>query len=177
VIIHDQHGDDAALCLGRPMTRAILLRDVRDDDLSVFFAQQLDADANRMAAFTAKDPADKGAFIAPWAAIRGDDTVTIKAIVVDGRVAGHVLRFDAAGHPEVSYWLGKDYWGQGIATRALAAFLCHVRERPLYARAARDNRASLRVLHKCGFTITGEDKGFSNACGVEIEEYILTLGQ
>jgi len=90
---------------------------------------------------------------------------------------GHVLRFDAAGHPEVSYWLGKDYWGQGIATRALAAFLCHVRERPLYARAARDNRASLRVLHKCGFTITGEDKGFSNACGVEIEEYILTLGQ
>jgi len=91
-------------------------------------------------------------------------------------VAGHVLRFDEAGYPEVSYWLGKDYWGQGIATRALAAFLGQVQARPLYARAAKDNHASIRVLEKCGFTIVGEDKGFSNARGADVEEYILMLG-
>jgi len=68
--------------------------------------------------------------MAHWTTIRGDDSVTIKTIVVDGRVAGHLLRFDEAGRPEVSYWLGKDYWGQGIATGALAAFLSQVRERP-----------------------------------------------
>ncbi len=157
------------------MTREILLRDVIDDDLPVFFAQQLDADANRMAAFTAKDPADRAAFTAHWATIRGDDTVTIRTILVDGQVAGHVLRFDEAGQPEVSYWLGKDYWGQGVATGALSAFLGQQQTRPLYARAARDNRASIRVLEKCGFTIVGEDKGFSNARGVEVEEVILSI--
>jgi hypothetical protein len=31
------------------------------------------------------------------------------------------------------------------------------------------------VLQKCGFVITGEDKGFANARGQEIEEYMLTL--
>jgi len=159
------------------MTREILLRDVIDDDLPVFFAQQLDADANHMAAFTARNPSDRGAFDAHWAKIRVDDTVTIKTIVVDGRVAGHVLRFDDDGHPEVSYWLGKDYWGRGIATRALAAFLGQIQERPLYACAVKDNRASLRVLEKCGFTISGEDKGFATARGAEVEEYILTLGR
>lgn len=157
------------------MTGEIVLRDVIADDLPVFFAQQLDADANRMAAFTAKDPADRAAFMAHWATIRGDDSVTIKTIVVAGRVAGHVLRFDEAGHPEVSYWLGKDYWGRGIATTAFTAFLGQIRARPLYARAAKDNRASLRVLQKCGFTIIAEDKGFANARGAEVEEYTLML--
>ncbi len=158
------------------MTRETVLRDVIDEDLSVFFAQQLDADANRMAAFTSQDPTDKAAFMAHWATIRGDDSVTTKTIVVDGQVAGHVLRFDEAGHPEVSCWLGKDYWGQGIATIALAAFLDHARARPLYARAAKDNVASLRVLQKCGFMIIAEDQGFANARGAEVEEYILMLG-
>lgn len=158
------------------MTREIVLRDVIDEDLPVFFAQQLDADANRMAAFTSKDPTDRSAFMAHWATIRGDHSNAIKTIVVDGQVAGHVLRFDEASHPEVSYWLGKRYWGQGIATGALTAFLGQVRERPLYARAVKDNSASLRALQKCGFTIVGEDKGFANARGAEVEEYILMLG-
>jgi len=108
-----------------------------------------------VAAFTAKDRADKDAFSTHWATIRGDDSVTIRTIVVDGQVAGHVLRFDEAGHPEVSYWLGKDYWGQGIATIALAAFLDHARSRPLSARAAKDNGASIRVPQKLGLRTSG----------------------
>ena len=54
-------------------------------------------------------------------------------------------------------------------------FLDDLKSRPLYARATKDNVASLRVLEKCGFTICGDDKAFANARGEEIEEAILEL--
>ena len=75
--------------------------------------------------------------------------------------------------PEVTYWLGKSYWGQGIATQALTAFLDMVQVRPIFARVAKDNPASRRVLEKCGFTVCGEGRGYANARGTEIEELIL----
>jgi len=157
------------------LTSDVLLRDVMEGDLSVFFAQQLDPDANHMAAFTARDPADRDAFTAHWTRILGDETITKKTILFDRQVAGHVLSFEQFGKPEVSYWIGKKYWGKGLATRALSKFLGHVKARPLYARAAKDNTASIRVLEKCGFKISGEDGGFSNARGEEVEEFILKL--
>ena len=157
------------------MTSDLLLRDVMEDDLPIFFEQQLDSDANHMAAFTAEDPADRDAFTAHWNKILGDDTATNKTIIFAGRVVGHAASFKRLGKPEVTYWIGKEYWGQGLATRALAALLSQVKERPIYARAAKDNTASIRVLEKCGFEISGEDKGFSHARGQEVEEYILEL--
>ena len=159
------------------MTSDVLLRDVTEADLPIFFEQQLDPAANQMAAFTAKDPADREAFTAKWAKILGDDTVK-KAILVNGQVAGSVSAFVApwSGELEVTYWLGREYWGRGIATKALTAFLGHLKARPVYARAAKDNIASIRVLAKCGFTISGHDKGFANARGEEVEEVVLRLG-
>ena len=70
------------------------------------------------------------------------------------------------------YWLGREYWGRGVATDALRRFLAEIKARPLYARAAADNRASLRVL-KSGFTIFSYDKAFANARGEDVEEVIL----
>ncbi|WP_425441669.1 GNAT family N-acetyltransferase [Thalassobacillus cyri] len=67
-----------------------------------------------------------------------------------------------------------EYWGKGIVTNALKAFLKRVTIRPLYARAAKDNIRSLKVLEK-RFTIFGEDRGFSNARGEEVEEFVLIL--
>jgi len=157
------------------MTNDLDLRDVTEDDLPIFFEQQLDPDANYMAAFTVKDPADRDVFMVRWRRILGDESITIKTILVDGQVVGSVLSFEQFGEREVSYWIGKEYWGKSIATQALSEFLKHIKPRPLYARAAKDNIASIRVLQKCGFTITGEDKGFANARGAEIEEFILTL--
>jgi len=90
-------------------------------------------------------------------------------------VVGHIASFERLGKPEVSYWIGKEYWGKGLATKALSEFLSQVKVRPVYARAAKDNTASLRVLEKCGFKISGEDKGFSHARGKEVEEFILEL--
>ena len=158
------------------MTIILELRDVVADDLPVFFQQQLDPDANYMAAFTAKDPTDHVAFMAHWGRILADPTVVIQTIVVDQQVAGSVSTYEEAGVTEVTYWLGKAFWGKGIATHALTHFLAQVQPlRPLRARVAKDNLASLRVLEKCGFTIVGEDRGFANARNAETEEYLLTL--
>ena len=156
-------------------TGGVLLRDVIAGDLPIFFEQQLDPAANHMAAFTAKDPPDRDAFTAKWTRVLGDDTITIKTILFEGRVAGHIASFEQFGKPEITYWIGKEYWGKGIATKALSEFLVSLKVRPLYARAAKDNIASLRVLEKCGFTICSHDKGFANARGEEIEEFILEL--
>jgi RimJ/RimL family protein N-acetyltransferase len=160
------------VALDRPK---LLLRDVTDEDLPIFFEQQLDTEANYMAAFTTKDPADRNAFMAHWSRILVDDSIIKKSVVGDGRLVGHVLSFEQFGEREVSYWIGKEYWGRGITTRALSLFLDEEGVRPLYARAAKDNVASLRVLAKCGFTIVGEDRGYANARGAEIEEYVLKL--
>jgi RimJ/RimL family protein N-acetyltransferase len=157
------------------VTEEVLLREVAEGDLPIFFEQQLDPEANRMAAFTSRDPADRDAFMAHWTKILGDDSVTIRTIVFGGNVAGNIVTYQEDGRTEVGYWIGREYWGQGIATRALRAFVDQVRIRPLRARAAKDNAASLRVLEKCGFTVMGEGKGFAKARGQEIEEVLLEL--
>ena len=69
-------------------TYDVLLRHVTMSDLPIFFDQQLDADANQMAAFTAKDSADRDALMAHWTKILGDETITIQTILFDGYVAG-----------------------------------------------------------------------------------------
>lgn len=153
------------------------LREVIDSDLPIFFEQQQDEDANHMAAFTIRDPTDKDAFTAHWDKILSDDTITLRTILVGGQVVGHIGGHSSFGDPEVSYWIGKEYWGRGIATLALAAMLREHAVRPLHARVAKDNAASLRVLEKCGFTISGEAKGFSNARNAEVEEYLLKIGE
>jgi RimJ/RimL family protein N-acetyltransferase len=113
--------------------------------------------------------------MAHWARILGDEANINRTILYNGQVAGHVASFEQFGEREVTYWIGKAYWGRGIATDALAELLEEVKIRPVYARAVKDNIASLRVLEKCGFAIVGEDKGFANARGEEVEEYILLL--
>jgi RimJ/RimL family protein N-acetyltransferase len=153
----------------------IQLRAVTEADLPTFFEHQRDPDANHMAAFTARDPTDQDAFMAHWAKILADDSIIKRTIVYQGRVAGNIVCFGWQGKREVGYWIGREHWGKGIATRALGEFLVAVKERPLYAATAKDNAASLRVLEKCGFVIIGYDRGFSNARGQEIEEVMLEL--
>jgi RimJ/RimL family protein N-acetyltransferase len=152
------------------MMNEVLLRDVREEDLANFFEHQLDPDAARMAAFPSRD---RPAFMAHWARILSDETVIKKTILFDGRVAGNVVCFEQAGERDVGYWIGKEYWGKGIATRALSTFLDIVEQRPLYARVAKHNIASRRVLEKCGFELIGEDTIPDEQ---QIEEFILMLG-
>ncbi len=160
------------------MSNELLLRNVVKDDLPIFFEYQLDQEANYMAAFTAKDPTNQEAFMAHWHRNLTDETVILQTILFNGQVAGSVSSYEEEGRPEVTYWLGKEYWGKGIAIWALTEFLTqHNKTRPIYARAAKDNLGSRRVLEKCGFTIIGESRGFANARGQEIEELLLKLAE
>ena len=157
------------------MTVEIRLRETTERDLPSLFEQQRDPVAVHMAAFTAKDPCEWQTYLAHWRAVLANPSNINRTIVVDGEVAGSVASYVMFGERAVGYGLGRAYWGQGIATAALRAFLELVEERPLFARAVKDNVASLRVLAKCGFVITGEDSGYANGRGAEVEEYILTL--
>src|SRR5262245_65866893 len=107
------------------MTSDVLLRDVTETDLPIFFEQQLDPAASQIAAFTAKHPAERAAFTAKWAKILGDDSSTNRTILFGGQVAGSIGAFVApwSGQLEVTYWIGREFWGQGIATAALKALL------------------------------------------------------
>jgi RimJ/RimL family protein N-acetyltransferase len=157
------------------MPTTILLRDVVDSDLPIFFEQQRDPVANQMAAFPARD---RDAFMAHWARILVVESNILKTILYGDRVAGNIVSWehsDEGNEREVGYWLGRDFWGKGIATRALSLFLEQVATRPLYAYVARHNLASIRVLVKCGFTISGEDKRPASTGGEEVEELMLIL--
>ena len=125
-----------------------------------------------MAAYPARE---RPAFMAHWAKILADATVIARTILFDGQVAGNIVSFEQSDTREVGYWIGRQYWGKGIATNALAAFLEHEQARPLHAHVAKHNRGSLRVLEKCGFTIIGEDSAEPDASGPHVEEYVLKL--
>jgi RimJ/RimL family protein N-acetyltransferase len=148
-----------------------MLRDVTADDLPTLFVHQLDPDASRMAAFP---PRDRAAFMTHWTTnVLANDAVIKKAILVGGEVAGHVVAFEMEGDLEVGYWVAKEHWGKGVATRALAQFLEQVRRRPLVAHVARHNVGSIRVLEKCGFTLVREGTGIVR--GEPVEEVVLVL--
>jgi RimJ/RimL family protein N-acetyltransferase len=153
------------------------LREVRDEDLAVLFEQWTDPVAMRMAAFTVPDHLDRDAFERRWSRLRADETVINRAIVVDGEVAGTIGSWGDPGEREVTYWIGRPYWGKGIATCALGAFLTVDPSRPLHARVASDNVASCCVLVKCGFRVIGTERGFAEARSSEIEELVLRLEQ
>ena len=143
----------------------IQLRNVSSDDLPIFFEQQLNKEANHMAAFTTKHPEDRKVFDAHWDKFLADESILNKTILYEGQVAGHIASFIMFNQRNVSYWLGKEFWGKGIATAALNEFLTSDTVRPLYGRAVKDNLASIRVLEKCGFKVSGYDKDFANGRG------------
>jgi RimJ/RimL family protein N-acetyltransferase len=160
----------------RDLLMYVSLREVGDDHLPVFYFQSNDPEAIRMAAFTAKDPSDRTYFEAHWARIRQDPSVIARTVVGEGdEIVGHAGVFGPAAEREVTYWIGREYWGRGAATAALRELLSAVPERPVRARAAADNGGSIRVLEKCGFVVTGTERGFANARGEEIDEVVLTL--
>jgi RimJ/RimL family protein N-acetyltransferase len=151
------------------------LRPVEDGDLDSLFEQMRDPEGVWMAAFTPEDPDNRSAFDAHMARVRSSPDITMRAVICDGRVTGSIASFPADGHTEVTYWIDRAAWGKGIATRALALLLELETARPLYARAASDNAASLRVLQKSGFKAVGSEKSFAAGRNEDIEETILRL--
>ena len=130
----------------------IRLRPVGVADVPLFFEFQRDPLAARMAAAT---PLSRGDHDALWRDVLADPEILARAIVVDGEVAGSLTSWSQWEQRQVGYWLGRDHWGRGVATTALALFLCELTVRPVHAYVAGSNVASQRVLEKCGFRPDG----------------------
>lgn len=149
----------------------IILRPVTASDLPVIYDQQADPELSAMAAFPSRD---REAFDAHWAKIMADKKVILKAIIFNGQLAGHLVSWEMEEGREVGYWLGREFWGKGIATQALRQFLDVVMTRPLFAHVAKHNIGSKRVLEKNGFKVIRED-WYNNPAGDLVEEYLLRL--
>jgi RimJ/RimL family protein N-acetyltransferase len=154
---------------------AITLRAFADSDLDALFSWESDPRAVEMAAFTRADPSDRSAFDAHYERVRSNPSNTLLAIDEDGEFVGTIGSFTIEGDREVTYWVASARWGQGIASRALQAFLEIETTRPLYGRTASHNAGSARVLERAGFVEVGSDTGFARGVGAEVVERIYRL--
>lgn len=153
----------------------IELRDLDDDDLDAIFEMMRDRAAVEMAAFTAADPDDRGAFDEWMTRHRAAPDVSMFVVTENGGFAGTAALFSVDGDREVTYWIARHAWGRGVATEALRILVSREPERPLFARVATHNAASLAVLNKLGFTEVSRDVDFAPGAGREVEEIVLVL--
>jgi len=155
------------------MPKGVHLRDVEAGDLPALYQHQLEPEAINLAVV---NPRTAEAFDAHWRKILSNPGVIAKAVMLDDTVVGHISCFRADGQDEVGYWIARNHWGKGIATRALTLLLEQVTIRPLHATVARANAASIRVLERCGFKVTGYQMAPASerypAC--EVASFILT---
>jgi RimJ/RimL family protein N-acetyltransferase len=154
---------------------SVTLRAIEDQDLPIFFDHMQYEPALKMAAFVHEDPSDRGAFDAHWIKLRGSDKVLKQTILQNDVAVGSIMSFDMEGDREITYWIGHEHWGKGIATEGLRLFLDLEHQRPLSGRAAKDNLGSIRVMERCGFTHVRDERGFANARGEEIDEVVMVL--
>ena len=152
-----------------------MLRDVVEDDLPTFFEHQRDEEAISMAVFPARE---WDAFITHWRQnVLGNSANEARTILVDDNVAGYVASWEQDGRRLVAYWVGREYWGRGIARSALDEFLrIHERHRPIHAYVALSNTRSIRVLEKCGFQRAGEPVVHSNGVAEVLFQFDDAIG-
>ena len=153
----------------------IKLKPTEISDLDTLFKFQLDKEGGYLAAFMPKDPTDKSAYISKYTKLLSEPTVNNQTILLNNIIVGSIAKFVMEGNTEITYWIDRAYWGQGIATKALRKLLEIESIRPIFGRVAFDNVGSQKVLEKCGFIKIGSDKGFANARQMEIEEFVYRL--
>ena len=151
------------------------LRPIQPEDLDQFFEHQQDSEANLMAAFTARNPSDRGVFNHHWGSIISDPKVIVRTIEHEDEVAGSILVFEHEDTPEITFWTASRFWGKGITTSAVDAFLAEYTNRPLRARVPQDNVGSIKILERRGFKVIGEAADFSNARAAVVKEFIMEL--
>ena len=149
-----------------------VLRDAEPSDVDVFFEHQSDPESAAMAVFPARD---REAVDAHWRRLLADHSLVTRTIVADGAVAGNIGCWTQDGLRLVGYWVGRDFWGRGLATTALAELAAEIPERPLHAWVAATNVGSIRVLEKCGFVEIDRHAEHNERVGRVIEEILYRL--
>ena len=96
------------------------------------------------------------------------------AVIADGSFVGccGIALYERGREwlPEISYWIGKPFWGRGYGYAAALAVLKRAFSEQgypvIFARSLAHNPASMRILEKCGFQPDGteEDKRGAIAC-------------
>jgi RimJ/RimL family protein N-acetyltransferase len=150
-----------------------VLREVRDSDLGIFYDFQLEPGALEMAAFSPRRK--KEDHVAHWKKVLDDETMIARTIILGDAAVGNVVSWLHEGNRIVGYWIGKDHWGKGIATEALAQFVDEIPERPLFAWVAKRNLGSIRVLEKCGFRVSHDPPPSPLDESDDVEEFVYEL--
>ncbi|WP_438354747.1 GNAT family N-acetyltransferase [Microbacterium sp. CJ88] len=153
----------------------IELRDIDEDDHDAVFEMMRDREAVAMAAFTADDPDDRAAFDAWLARNLANPTASTHVVTENGGFAGIAAAFSVGDDRELTYWIARNAWGRGVATAALRLLISHETERPLFARVAAHNAASVALLRRAGFTELSRDTGYAPGVGREVEEIVFAL--
>lgn len=150
------------------LPQGVSLREVRVSDLPILFEHQRDPEGARMAAFPSRE---REAFMAHWTKILANPACATRAILFNGNLAGNIVAWSDGADRLVGYWIGREFWGRGVATAALRQFLLCETTRPLCAHVVKHNVASIRVLQKAGFTLVGE-KTFDLPTGGKLDEFL-----
>jgi len=137
------------------MSEVIILRAIIEADLPTLYENQRDPEATEMVGFPARE---LDAFLAHRARNEANPTNESRAIMVGENLAGDIVSWAHDGERRIGYWISKQYWGRGVASAALKAFVAELTERPLYADVLKTNAGSIRVLEKAGFRLLGEDE-------------------
>jgi RimJ/RimL family protein N-acetyltransferase len=154
---------------------AVTLRPTTLADLPIMFEFGQDSESNLMAG---TKPRSRDEFFATWTKHFTNPKIKSMVIELEGKVVGSIACFQPPGEEErdcVGYWVAREHWGKGIASRALEMFLAVEARRPLYATADSRNFRSRRVLEKCGFQCErlrmGEET--DRYLSREVAEYVL----
>lgn len=131
---------------------SLRLRPIAPADLPTLCAFQQDPESCTLAGVKARDT---DSYLAHWQTVLADQQVVPRAILADDTLVGSINKFQRDGEDFVGYWIAREHWGRGIASRALELLLQEVTTRPLRAQVVSHNPASLRVLERCGFVVTG----------------------
>jgi RimJ/RimL family protein N-acetyltransferase len=164
----------------------LVLRPLQAADAPAMQRYASDFDVARMLA-QVPHPYPEGeaaAFIAEVCELDDDLPFRVFAIDQDGFAGTAALAADGDSFAQrtgrLGYWLGRPFWGHGLATEAVRVLLADyafgtLGLRRVTAGVFDDNPASMRVLAKLGFTQTGEEMRWSEARGVEVRHLLYAV--
>lgn len=108
---------------------------------------------------------------------RSDDPECwFKGVYLDGTLVGEAGCFRTkTNHIEIGYLVGKDWWGQGLATRIIPKIIARIvasgYKGPIVGTVFQDNPASQKVIERCGFVKTGEGRYPSKGRGENVHAF------
>lgn len=119
-----------------------------------------------------------------WFITKGSlENAMVRAIDRNGKLCGvigvYLKQGEYAHCAEIGYWLGKQFWQQGIATESVKKFVDEIFSKTLISRiynpVTSENIGSIKVMEKAGFVREGVLKQSVNHQGKLYDEYLYAI--